>query len=61
MLKFTAGAICGWVAARSLSGDEIVPPSTEEIAILAKRATDFVTNVAEKIQKQNVGDNKNEK
>jgi hypothetical protein len=44
-----------------LSGDEIVPPSTEEIAILAKRATDFVTNVAEKIQKQNVGDNNNEK
>ena len=61
MMKYTAGAICGWVAARSLSDKPIVPPSTEELAILAEKALLLVATVSEKMKEYQIGDKKNEK
>jgi len=61
MMKYTAGAICGWVAARSLSDKPIVPPSTDELAILAKKASVFVATFSEKMKDYQIRDKKNEK
>ena len=38
MLKFTAGAICGWVAARSLPPAPLAPPTLDEITQLTLKA-----------------------
>lgn len=38
MLKFTAGAICGWIAARTLPPAPLAPPTLEELTHLAHKA-----------------------
>jgi|TARA_B110000091_G_C13625596_1_gene394838 hypothetical protein len=61
MLKFAAGAMCGWVAARSLSGEQDVPPSTAEVAMLAQKLADYVGQISEKMKEQQSGGRPNQK
>ena len=56
MLKFTAGAICGWVAARSLPPAPLALPTFEEVIQLTHKAKTYyenlVTKVHEPVQKK---------
>ena len=56
MLKFTAGAVVGWVSARVLpspkhSTDRLKPPTLEEIQILVQKAKDTTNKIIEKLDK----------
>ena len=50
MLKFTAGAICGWVAARSLPPAPLAPPTLDEITQLTYKAKTYYDKLLHKLQ-----------
>ena len=49
MLKFTAGAICGWVAARSLPPAPLAPPTLDEITQLSLKAKKYYDKLLNKL------------
>ena len=51
MLKFAAGVVCGWVAARSLSPsvDAFATPSLDELTLLAQKAKKKYDDIIKKI------------
>jgi hypothetical protein len=50
MLKFTAGAICGWVAARTLPPAPLAPPTLDELTQLTLKAKECYENIITKLQ-----------
>ena len=50
MLKFTAGAICGWVAARTLPPAPLAPPTLEELTQLTYKAKTYYDKLLHKLQ-----------
>lgn len=50
MLKFTTGAICGWVAARTLPPAPLAPPTLDELAQLTLKAKEYYDKMIIKIQ-----------
>jgi len=56
MLKFTAGAVVGWISARMLPPpkevtERLAPPTVEEIQILVRKTKNAVNRWIEKIDK----------
>tara|TARA_B110000285_G_scaffold60625_1_gene69592 strand:- start:9415 stop:9594 length:180 start_codon:yes stop_codon:yes gene_type:complete len=49
MLKFTAGAICGWVAARSLPPAPLAPPTLDELTQLTLKAKTYYDKLLNKL------------
>jgi hypothetical protein len=49
MLKFTAGAICGWVAARSLPPAPLSPPTLDELTQLTLKAKTYYDKLLNKL------------
>jgi|TARA_B110000908_G_scaffold172427_1_gene239714 hypothetical protein len=52
MLKFTAGLATGWIAARSLNNDKIMPPTIKELTILAEKCVVLYEKAITKIKDQ---------
>jgi len=52
MLKFTAGVVTGWIAARSLNNDKILPPTIKELSTLAEKITVLYEKAITKIKDQ---------
>lgn len=50
MLKFTAGAIFGWVAARTLPPAPLAPPTVDELTQLTLKAKEYYDNLITKLQ-----------
>ena len=50
MLRFTAGAVLGWVAARSLPPAELAPPITDELFLLARKLQVVYEFMAKKLE-----------
>jgi len=50
MLKFTAGAVCGWIAARSLPPAPLAPPTLEEITQLSHKIKTFYKQIVDKLE-----------
>ena len=56
MLRFTAGAIFGWVAARSLPPAQLAPPTLDEIAQLTHKAKTYYDKLITKLQDEDKKD-----
>lgn len=50
MLKFTAGAILGWTAAKTLDNKPLAPPTLEEILLLTAKGKCYYEKVLKKWQ-----------
>ncbi len=50
MLKFTAGAILGWAAARTLDNKPMAPPTLEELLLLTHKGVAMYENTLKQIQ-----------
>lgn len=56
MLRFLAGMVTGWVAARSLppsSSNPLSFPTVDELGILTLKVKDILRNLQESIKKNN--------
>lgn len=50
MLKFTAGAILGWTAAKTLDNKPLTPPTLEEFILLTAKGKYYYEKALKKIQ-----------
>ena len=50
MLKFAAGAIVGWIAARSVPPAPLAPPTLDELVLLAQKGKVYYDKAVQKIQ-----------
>jgi|TARA_B110000858_G_C17806883_1_gene478553 hypothetical protein len=52
MLKFAAGAIVGWIAARSVPSAPLAPPTLDELVLLAQKGKVYYDKAVQKLQEQ---------
>lgn len=52
MWKFTAGTVCGWIAARSLPSAPLAPPTLDELTQLTLKVKTYYDKIVIKLQEE---------